>query len=215
MINSGKRCTDIYFYATPNVDCFSPFFIIFAPRKCRKRRKMKIKDKNFVEMLSREDIARIVERLAASLNADMEGKNPYFLVMMNGAVFFATDLLRQITIPCGLAFIKYTSYVGMGSSGKVTPVLPVPADVKGRNVVVIEDIVDTGETMKEFLSEIQRLAPASVRIVSFLAKPVALKHPLLIDYVGKEIGNEFVLGYGLDYDGLGRNIPDLLVYDGK
>ena len=166
-------------------------------------------------MLSREDIARIVERLAASLNADMEGKNPYFLVMMNGAVFFATDLLRQITIPCGLAFIKYTSYVGMGSSGKVTPVLPVPADVKGRNVVVIEDIVDTGETMKEFLSEIQRLAPASVRIVSFLAKPAALKHHLLIDYVGKEIGNEFVLGYGLDYDGLGRNIPDLLVYDGK
>lgn len=166
-------------------------------------------------MLSREDIARIVERLAASLNADMEGKNPYFLVMMNGAVFFATDLLRQITIPCGLAFIKYTSYVGMGSSGKVTPVLPVPADVKGRNVVVIEDIVDTGETMKAFLTEIQRLAPASVRIVSFLAKPAALKHPLLIDYVGKEIGNEFVLGYGLDYDGLGRNIPDLLVYDGK
>lgn len=166
-------------------------------------------------MLSREDIARIVERLAASLNTDMEGKNPYFLVMMNGAVFFATDLLRQITIPCGLAFIKYTSYVGMGSSGKVTPVLPVPSDVKGRNVVVIEDIVDTGETMKEFLTEIQRLAPASVRIVSFLAKPAALKHPLLIDYVGKEIGNEFVLGYGLDYDGLGRNIPDLLVYDGK
>ncbi|MBO7606665.1 MAG: hypoxanthine phosphoribosyltransferase [Paludibacteraceae bacterium] len=176
---------------------------------------MKVKDKNFVEMLSKEDISSIVDRLAASLNADMAGKNPYFLVMMNGAVFFATDLLRRITIPCGLAFVKYTSYVGMNSTGKVTAVLPVPADVKGRNVVVVEDIVDTGETMKAFLTEVQRYAPESVRIVSFLAKPAAMKHPLLIDYVGKEIGNEFVLGYGLDYDGLGRNVPELLVYDGK
>ena len=176
---------------------------------------MKVKDKNFVEMLSQEDIARIVDRLANALNKDMEGMNPYFLVMMNGAVFFATDLLRRITVPCGLAFVKYTSYEGMKSSGKVTSVIPVPADVKGRNVVVVEDIVDTGETMKAFLAEMQRYTPASVRIVSFLSKPAALKHPLLIDYVGKEIGNEFVLGYGLDYDGLGRNVPELLVYDGK
>lgn len=174
---------------------------------------MRFKDKNFVEMLSQEEIALIVDRVAASINRDLEGKNPFFLVMMNGAFVFAADLLRKVTIPCGLAFVKYTSYQGMKSTGKVTPIVPIPADVKGRNVVVIEDIVDTGVTMEAFLKELKTFSPESVRIASFLTKPDALCRPVLVDYVGKQIDNKFVLGYGLDYDGLGRNVPSLLVYD--
>lgn len=174
---------------------------------------MKVKGKNFVEMLSAEEIDKIIDRMAAAINADMEGKNPYFLVMMNGAFIFAADLLRKITVPCGLAFVRYSSYEGMQTTGKVVPVLPVPADVKGRNVVIIEDIVDTGITMEAFLKELKNFSPESVRIAAFLTKPEARQRQVLVDYVGKEIENKFVLGYGLDYDGLGRNIPSLLVLD--
>lgn len=174
---------------------------------------MRFKDKNFVEMLSQEEISQIVDRMAASINHDLDGKNPYFLVMMNGAFVFASDLLRKVTIPCGLAFVKYTSYEGMKSTGKVTPVLPIPADVKGRNVVILEDIVDTGITMEAFVKELKTYNPESVRIASFLTKPESLQRPVLVDYAGKKIGNQFVLGYGLDYDGLGRNVPSLLVYE--
>lgn len=174
---------------------------------------MKVKGKNFVEMLSAEEIARIIDRMAATINSDMEGKHPYFLVMMNGAFVFAADLLRKITVPSSLAFVRYTSYEGMQTTGKVVPVIPVPADVKGRNIVVIEDIVDTGITMEAFLRELKNFSPESVRIASFLTKPEARQRQVLVDYVGKEIENKFVLGYGLDYDGLGRNIPSLLVLD--
>lgn len=170
---------------------------------------MIIKDREFQEILSAEELQNTVRRLADSVMDDYRDKNPYFLVMMNGAFVFASDFLRNIGHPVKVGFVKYTSYVGMHSTGKVTPVLPIPQDVEGKDVVLLEDMTDTGCTMHFFLEELKKFRPKSIAIVSLFCKPESLQYDLKIDYVGVKLPNQFVAGYGLDYDGEGRNLPTL------
>ncbi len=172
---------------------------------------MKILDKEFDVYIPAEEIDSIVCHLASEVNRDFKDKNPYFLVMMNGAFMFASDLLRKITIRNKLSFIKYKSYNGMQSSGKVVPEMMIPSDVKDRDVVIIEDIVDTGLTMQAFLEDLKQFQPRSVSIVSFLMKPESLKCKFPVKYLGKAIENKFVVGYGLDYDDEGRGLGDLYI----
>lgn len=172
---------------------------------------MKILDKEFDVFIPAKEIDSIVCRLANEVNRDFEDKNPYFLVMMNGAFMFASDFLRKITIRNNLSFIKYKSYNGLQSTGKVVTEMMIPSDVKDRDVVIIEDIVDTGLTMQAFLNDLKQLNPKSVSIVSFLLKPESLKCKFPVKYLGREIENKFVVGYGLDYDGEGRGLGDLFI----
>lgn len=174
---------------------------------------MKILDKNFVEFISEKEIAEIVSTMAASINRDYEGKNPYFLVMMNGAFLFASDILRQLDVDSDLAFVRYKSYEGMSSTGELKELLPIPDDVAGRNVIVLEDIVDTGFSMKTFLEILKAKCPSSVAVASFLVKPEALRYDVKVDYVGRNIENKFIVGYGLDYNGRARNLASVYVLD--
>lgn len=174
---------------------------------------MKILDKNFVEFISEKEIAEIVSTMAASINRDYEGKNPYFLVMMNGAFLFASDILRQLDVDSDLAFVRYKSYEGMFSTGELKELLPIPDDVAGRNVIVLEDIVDTGFSMKTFLEILKAKRPLSVAVASFLVKPEALRYDVKVDYVGRNIENKFIVGYGLDYNGRARNLASVYVLD--
>ncbi len=168
---------------------------------------MIVKDRNFEEFISAEKIRQVVADLTAKVEKDYEGKEPFFLVMMNGAFIFASDFLRNLKNPVKIGCVKYTSYEGMNSTGKVTPVLPIPASVKGKDVILLEDIVDTGRTMACFLEELKTFEPKSIAIVSLFCKPEVFQGKFKIDYVGMNIPNKFIVGYGLDYDGEGRNLP--------
>ncbi|MCQ2210768.1 MAG: hypoxanthine phosphoribosyltransferase [Paludibacteraceae bacterium] len=170
---------------------------------------MLVKDRDFKEFVSADEIQTIVKRLAAKVDSDFEGKNPYYLVMMNGAFIFAADFVRYLNHSITLGCVKYTSYEGMHSTGSITPVLPIPTNVKDRNVVLLEDMVDTGQTMEFFLKEIAKFQPKSVTVVSLFSKPDVLNNRVKIDYLGMSLPNKFVVGYGLDYDGCGRNFPAL------
>ena len=172
---------------------------------------MKILDKEFDLFISAEEIDSIVCHLASEVNRDFKDKNPYFLVMMNGAFMFASDFLRKITIRNKLSFIKYKSYNGMQSSGKVVSEMMIPSDVQDRDVIIIEDIVDTGLTMQAFLEDLKPFQPKSVSIVSFLMKPDSLKCKFPVKYLGKVIENKFVVGYGLDYDDEGRGLGEIYI----
>lgn len=172
---------------------------------------MKILDKEFDLFISAKEIDSIVCHLASEVNRDFKDKNPYFLVMMNGAFMFASDFLRKITIRNKLSFIKYKSYNGMQSSGKVVSEMMIPSDVQDRDVIIIEDIVDTGLTMQAFLEDLKQFQPKSVSIVSFLMKPDSLKCKFPVKYLGKAIENKFVVGYGLDYDDEGRELGEIYI----
>jgi hypoxanthine phosphoribosyltransferase len=167
---------------------------------------------NFELYISAEEIAAIVERLSDAVNQDFEEKNPFFIVMLNGAFMFAADFLRKITVSHEVGFVRCTSYEGMQTSGQVKYGSPAPEKVKGRHVVIIEDIIDTGNTMHFFLAEIAKFHPESVSIACLLVKPEASKHKIHIDYLGKAIENRFVVGYGLDYDDFGRNLDAIYVH---
>lgn len=170
---------------------------------------MKIKDKEFEVYLSEEELKNKVGYLADQLNQDYAGKNPLFIAILNGSFIFAADLLKEVSIECTISFIKLSSYEEMESSGKVHTLLGLNENVFGRHVVIIEDIIDTGNTMKSVLDEFRERGVSSVEVVSLLMKPEALQTPLEIKYVGFDIPNAFVVGYGLDYDGYGRNTKAL------
>lgn len=174
---------------------------------------VKIKDKTFRTFISEEDILAKVKAVADRLNHDMEGKDPVFLAVLNGSFIFAADLLRNISIPCEISFVKLASYEGDTTTGKVKKVLGLNTDISGRDVVIVEDIVDTGTTMKNMLAELQVHHPKSVHICSLLVKPDKLKEAIDIEYPAMKIPNDFIVGYGLDYDQLGRNLRDIYVVD--
>ena len=160
------------------------------------------------------DSARIQTRiteLAIELNSDLKGKNPLFLAILNGAFIFAADLMKGISIDCEISFVKLASYKGTKSSGSVLTLIGLDEDVNDRNIIIIEDIVDTGNTMTELLPKFNVFSPRSIKIATMFFKPAALVNPIKPDYVGFEIGNEFIVGYGLDYEGLGRNLNDVFV----
>lgn len=175
--------------------------------------RMRVKDKNFRFYLGRDSIDRIVSGLAARIDHDYLGKNPLLLGILNGAFIFTSDLVRKLSIPCEISFVKYTSYAGMASSEKMNRLIGLNETLRGRHVIITEDIVDTGNTMAKLLDDIKQYEPSSVRIASFCFKKEAFRESFSIDYCGLEIPDLFVVGYGLDYDGAGRNFPDIYQLD--
>jgi hypoxanthine phosphoribosyltransferase len=170
---------------------------------------IKVHDKSFEIYLSEETIQQRVRELAASINNDYAGKRPLFIAILNGSFMFASDLFRHLTIEADICFIKLASYKGMKSSGKVITSIGLEEDLFGKEVIIIEDIVDTGKTLHNFLPKLMHQQPKSLKIAALLHKPEATEYPLTLNYVGFDIPNKFVVGYGLDYDGLGRNLKEI------
>lgn len=170
---------------------------------------IKIKDKTFKTSIPETQILERVKAVADRINTDMADKNPLLLAMLNGSFVFAADLMRMINIPCEISFVKMASYEGTSSTGKVKQLLGLNEDIKGRTVIIVEDIVESGLTMKSLLDTLHEQEPAEIHICTLLLKPECLKVPLDIKYVAIEIPNDFILGYGLDYDQQGRNLRDI------
>ena len=166
-------------------------------------------DKEFEPYLSEEQIKNKIHEMAASTNRDYAGKRPLFIAILNGSFMFAADLFKAVTIDAEICFIKLASYKGTKSSGQVITAIGLDTDLIDRHVIILEDIVDTGKTLSEFLPQLQHHHPASLKIAALLHKPEATVYPIKVDYLGFSIPNKFVLGYGLDYDGLGRNIKEI------
>ena len=170
---------------------------------------VKIKDKTFETFIPESEIQQRVKAVAEKLNRDMADKNPLFLAVLNGSFVFAADLMRYITIPSEISFVKLASYQGTASTGAVKEIFGVTEELHGRHGVIVEDIVDTGLTMKRMLESLGTREPASLHICSLLVKPDKLQVPLDIEYAAMEIPNDFIVGYGLDYDQQGRNLRDI------
>jgi hypoxanthine phosphoribosyltransferase len=170
---------------------------------------LKIIDKEFVPYLDEQEIQEKITLLAAQLNKEYEGKKPLFLSILNGSFLFTADLFKQITIEAEVSFIKLASYKGTSSTGNVITAIGLDANVNGRHVIILEDIIDTGKTLHHYLPDLASHQPASVKIAVLLNKAEALAYPVKVDYSCFDIPNKFVVGYGLDYDGLGRNSKDI------
>ena len=170
---------------------------------------IQIKDKKFAVSIPEETILKEVSRVAAEINRDLAGKNPLFLSVLNGSFMFTADLMKRINIPCEISFVKLASYQGVASTGKVKEVIGITEDLTDRTIVIVEDIVDTGLTMQRLLETLGTRRPKEIHIATLLLKPEKLKVDLDIEYVAMQIPNDFIVGYGLDYDGLGRNYKDI------
>jgi len=167
---------------------------------------IKIKDKSFRISIREAEIKQRVKALAEEMSRDLEGKNPLFLAVLNGAFIFAADLMREMTIPCEISFVKLASYQGTTSTGKIQEVIGINENLEGRTVVIVEDIVESGQTMKRMVEQIGTRNPASVKICTLFFKPDKLKENLSLDYVAFNIPDDFILGYGLDYDQAARGL---------
>jgi len=170
---------------------------------------IKIHDKYFEPFILFEKIENAIGKLADSINRDIEGRTPIFLVIVNGSFMFAGDLLKKINLPCEVSFVKLASYVGTQSTEKVRQLIGFDEDIVGRTIIIIEDIIDSGITMENVLGQLERMGAADVRIATLLFKPDAFQKSYKIDYIGIEIPNDFIVGYGLDYDSQGRNLKDI------
>jgi hypoxanthine phosphoribosyltransferase len=168
---------------------------------------IRVHDKDFEPYLSEAAISEKIQAIADKINKDYAGKNPLFIAILNGAFMFASDLFKVITIEAEISFIKLASYKGTKSSGHVITAIGLDTELIGRHVIILEDIVDTGKTLSEFLPQLEHQQPASLKIAALLHKPEATVYPIKVDYLGFSVPNKFLLGYGLDYDSLGRNIP--------
>ncbi|GAB2776042.1 hypoxanthine phosphoribosyltransferase [Hymenobacter luteus] len=166
-------------------------------------------NKQFEPYLSAAQLSEAVQTVAARLNQDYAGQTPLFVAVLNGSFMFVADLLKHITLDCEVSFIKVASYQGTSSTGEVRELLGLTEDLQGRPVIILEDIVDTGHTMRRLLDTLAEKQPASLEVATLFLKPECLQHELSIRYVGLSIPNDFIVGYGLDYDGLGRNYPDV------
>ena len=170
---------------------------------------IKIKNKEFALFIDSDKIQQAVATVAEKINNDLKGKDPIFLVVLNGAFMFASDLFKLLTIDCQISFVKLASYCGTESCGKIKHLIGLTENIKGRIVVVIEDIIDTGVTMEQLLEELNAYEPDEIRIASMLLKPGKFNKGISLDYIGIEIPNDYIIGYGLDYDGYGRNLPNV------
>lgn len=170
---------------------------------------IRVHDKLFEPFINREELETRVNFIAEQINTDFSSKKPLFIAILNGSFIFASDLFKKLTIEAEICFIKLASYKGSKSTGNVVTAIGLDADVYGRNVVIVEDIVDTGKTLTEFLPQLRHQHPASMKIVALLHKAEAMVHPVEVDYLGFTIPDKFVVGYGLDYNGFGRNIPEI------
>ena len=170
---------------------------------------IKVQELHFKPFISEERIQKEVSRIAEQMNQDLADKDPIFLGILNGAFMFASDLYKQLTFPCQITFLKLASYSGTESTGTVKQLIGINRDLKDRVVVVLEDIVDTGVTLETIIRQLSGYQPAEIRVATFLHKPEATVREVKLDYVGMEIPNDFILGYGLDYDGYGRNFKEI------
>ena len=170
---------------------------------------IKVKDREFEIFLKEEDIQKEIKRVASEINRDYKDKEPLFLCILNGSFMFAADLLKDVNIPCNVSFVKVASYVGTDTTGKVKELMGLQEDVEGRHIVIVEDIVDTGYTMRDVLDSLAKKNAASVNVCALLCKPDKLKVDINLKYLAMNIPNGFIVGYGLDYDGFGRNSRDI------
>ncbi|MFA0961346.1 hypoxanthine phosphoribosyltransferase [Roseivirga sp. BDSF3-8] len=170
---------------------------------------MTIRDKEFEPYIFEEQILTRIREISRDVNKSYAEKNPLFVSVLNGSFMFAADLMKEISIRSEISFVKFSSYQNMDSTGEIKELIGLNDEVKGRDIIIIEDIVDTGHTMHHLLGDIEKFKPASVAICTLLFKPDALKRDIDLEYVGFSIPNKFVVGYGLDYDGYGRNLRDI------
>lgn len=168
-----------------------------------------IKDKQFELFIEEQVIVQGIKRIAKQINADMDGKDPVFVAVLNGSFMFAGELMKEVSIPSEITFVRLASYQGTTTTHHVEEVLGLNESIKGRHVVIVEDIVDSGNTMVALIEELMKHEPAEVRMATLLFKPAALRQKISPDYVALEIPNDFIVGYGLDYDGYGRNLKDI------
>lgn len=176
-------------------------------------KKIKLQDKVFKVMIPAEEIDKAVERVAGKLNERYEGHTPVFLGVLSGSFLFLSDLVRKTTFDSQLAFVKISSYEGTESTGNVKQQFGVDFDIEGRDIIIVEDIVETGHSMNYLLDHLRRKNPASISICTLFFKPEKFLYEYPIDYTALSIGNEFIVGYGLDYNQLGRNLKDIYVID--
>jgi len=170
---------------------------------------IQVDDRQFRLYIRRNKIEKEVARIAEEIHRDLAGKDPIFMGILNGAFMFAGDLLKQLDFPCQVTFLKLASYSGTGTTGTVKQLIGINRELKDRVVVVLEDIVDTGITLETIIRQLSGYQPAEVRVATFLHKPEATVRKVMLDYVGMTIPNEFVVGYGLDYNGYGRNLREI------
>ena len=170
-----------------------------------------LKDKQFKPYISSDKILEAVKQVAEKINSDLAGESPVFLAVLNGSFMFAADLMKEINLNCEISFVKLASYHGTTSSGTITELIGLNQDLTGRTVIVIEDIVDTGNTVEKLAEILNNKKVKSFKIATAFYKPTAYTKNIKIDYIGLEIPNDFVVGYGLDYDGLGRNLKDVFI----
>ena len=168
-----------------------------------------VNDKTFQPFISSEEIHERIKVMGKQIDKDYEGKRPLFIAILNGSFMFASDLFKSISIDAEICFIKLASYKGTSSTGNLITSIGLDESLVNREVVIIEDIIDTGNTLHQFLPQIQNQQPASLKIAALLNKPTAMKYPINIDYLGFSVPDKFLLGFGLDYDGLGRNLPQI------
>ena len=170
---------------------------------------IQVLDKTFAVSIPEEEIRRQVKRVADEISRDYEGREPVFLAVLNGSFIFAADLLRELSLPCEISFVKLSSYAGTETTNVVRELIGLDHPLDGRHVVIVEDIVDTGHTLRYTTQKLRDLRASDVRIATLFFKPNNFQYTYPVDYIGMEIGNEFIVGYGLDYDQQGRNLPDI------
>ena len=168
-----------------------------------------ILDKKFKISITAAEIEKAVDKLASKINTDYSKDIPIFVAVLNGSFMFASDLLKKIKIDCNITFIKLASYQGTQSTQNVQTLIGLNENIKGRRIIIVEDIIDTGITLDNLIAQINKFEPKDVRIATFLFKPEAFTKSYDIDYIGMEIPNDFIIGYGLDYNGFARNYPDI------
>lgn len=168
-----------------------------------------VRDKEFDLFIPESEILAAIDKIAKQMNEDLKGKNPLFVCVLNGSFMFAAELMKRLTIPCEISFVRMASYQGVKSTGKMKEIYGLEEDITGRTVVILEDIVDTGYTMSLVIDQLTCEDPQELKIATLLFKPAALKNEIKLDYVALEIPNDFIVGFGLDYDGYGRNLPNI------
>ena len=172
-------------------------------------KKVRILDKDFELFIEEATILESIKRIAADMNEDLKDKNPIFVAILNGSFMFAGDLMKHVNIPSEITFVRIASYKGVSSIKDIKEVLGLYEDIKNRTVVIVEDIVDTGHTIERLINQFEALGPKEIKIATLLFKPNALVKDVKPDYVALEIPNDFIVGFGLDYDGFGRNLKDI------
>ena len=172
---------------------------------------VEIQGKKFTKFIPYYKILKVVDSIALRMNKDLRNKRPVFISILNGSFVFTADLLKKIELECEVSFIKVASYEGARSSGTVSEIIGLTDNIKGRTVVLLEDIVDSGNTLERVVAELQKLGPKTIKIATLFFKPQAYNKKMKIEYIGLNMPDDFIVGYGLDYNGYGRNLPDIYI----